>query len=1286
MPDIRHQLDILAASDVPLHERIMIALRADDGRRIKQADAASARFRAAAVKTAPGPEDASSRDADAVIGLLEDHPASGAPGRRGVFLDVFARGADGWGDGTLLGARHDAIEVLIRGAWAASLRPTTERFVDALIAAAIGVDPIARTLRSVLLGRPIPDPTTPLDPRIPDTVLMDAEKLDAAIAWGTIREYLDALRDLGMATGTYAEWASRAQARADGIAGINPPRACAGDMVTLTGHGFLAFDWRWTRVRFPDGKGGCIDANVSGTPTDTEIVVAVPVGVGIGCVGFLVVPGAPPSDPASVAIGARQAAGMLQGVLGHHSGAYGVSLGQVLVNLVAHATAPPLPCPPCLADGANAFSGGPPVIRHFTVDGSNEVFLHPGDVISLAWKVDNADAVSISALPADTGSLPLIGPVAADGSRSEAIPWDGIDDWDMEYVLTAVNRCAPLPVTASVVVHMREHPPLFGIADTHVHFAAHLGFGGFGVFGSPFDSTAGLTSEQQMARALGGCGGLNQHGPGGLFRNLQPAHETSGWPTFDGWPRHTTIAHQQCYIDWIKRAHDGGLRLVVCFAVNNEFLAQRLSELFGPGNAPAGDDLAIAVQIAEMKSMVDFVDMQAGGPGMGWMEIVTTPADARRAVAAGKLAIVIGVEVDSPGGWHTESELEAAALMAGKSEDALISELLDNLYAQGVRHLFAVHATDNPFGGAAVFVKNYDAANFVLTGSSFNVAAAPAALGIAYRLDQDEFTGGAVAELLGYYGIDRLNKETNGALGRLLHALPAVIAGAILVVPALAGTAVASAAGLIALVIGMAPALPAALLVAAAGLIASATAVILPELVNLAPLAFLARPPRPTNWPATEGGHMNGRDLSQYGRSLMGGMMQRGMIIDIDHMGHLMTESVLQMCEQRNPTYPVVSGHTSFRELKHGFTTTRTVLKAQFGSVPDKNEFGTYMGRALAGEVDKTEGHLGRIKALHGMVSVFLYQQDIEGCGCGSQTIPNDGAGTAKSFSQALLYANAKMKHRHVGIGTDANGAGQFPGPRFGTEASAAIAGDERLWRARKEKKNAPLRRAEVLSQRHGTRYASPIIDYRGHYRFPTFGDHPEEHVFDQEQRDFWEAIAIWRSGTAAEAANQPSLRPLATHYFIVNLAKGLGAASQAQIPIDTGIFTNEDAQLAAFLVKRGQALAGRESDRVQQLANKLRVVWEHWEAMEEGARIAPIIPYPEIASLYTSDGRLIRSTAADRDWDINLDGMAHYGLLPDFLQDVRNIGMAHSELASLYRSAEDYIRVWERCEARKGP
>jgi len=51
------------------------------------------------------------------------------------------------------------------------------------------------------------------------------------------------------------------------------------------------------------------------------------------------------------------------------------------------------------------------------------------------------------------------------------------------------------------------------------------------------------------------------------------------------------------------------------------------------------------------------------------------------------------------------------------------------------------------------------------------------------------------------------------------------------------------------------------------------------------------------------------------------------------------------------------------------------------------------------------------------------------------------------------------------------------------------------------------------------------------------------------------------------------------------------------------------------------------------------------------------------------------------RDFDVNVDGIAHYGMLPDFLQDLKNNGLSAEQLAPLFESAEAYIRMWEKCE-----
>ena len=67
----------------------------------------------------------------------------------------------------------------------------------------------------------------------------------------------------------------------------------------------------------------------------------------------------------------------------------------------------------------------------------------------------------------------------------------------------------------------------------------------------------------------------------------------------------------------------------------------------------------------------------------------------------------------------------------------------------------------------------------------------------------------------------------------------------------------------------------------------------------------------------------------------------------------------------------------------------------------------------------------------------------------------------------------------------------------------------------------------------------------------------------------------------------------------------------------------------------------------------------------------------------------LERSTMGKRDWDFNLDGLAHYGLLPDFFQDVSNLlagnTLGATDLRVLFHSAEDYIRLWEKVDANKG-
>lgn len=72
----------------------------------------------------------------------------------------------------------------------------------------------------------------------------------------------------------------------------------------------------------------------------------------------------------------------------------------------------------------------------------------------------------------------------------------------------------------------------------------------------------------------------------------------------------------------------------------------------------------------------------------------------------------------------------------------------------------------------------------------------------------------------------------------------------------------------------------------------------------------------------------------------------------------------------------------------------------------------------------------------------------------------------------------------------------------------------------------------------------------------------------------------------------------------------------------------------------------------------------EGWGAQFTAAGIAPMT----VEQLTITDGRR---------WDIEQDGSAHYGLIPDFIEEIRLEG-GEEAISALYNSAEVYIRLWE--------
>ena len=727
--------------------------------------------------------------------------------------------------------------------------------------------------------------------------------------------------------------------------------------------------------------------------------------------------------------------------------------------------------------------------------------------------------------------------------------------------------------------------PLWGFADLHAHFMSHLAFGGNAFWGLPYDPEH--PGEEGMEYALRSCKPIH----GGLINiNAEVGHAAGGgWPDFEIWPKFTTLVHQQAYIDWIYRAYQGGLRLASCLAVNNELLGSHSA-----AHAPYDDRSAISAQVAAMKKMEQFVNLQCGGPGKGWLEIAYSPAEARRIVGENKLAIVLGVEVDSLGNWRRFEDLDHLVQSDLDQARRLIGAELDWLYELGIRQVTPIHLTDNAFGGTAIYMRFLDALNVIVTGRHYHVEDGWER-GIRYRMDHDGGLSGGV-------------ERTVLSAGPKLSPQPAMNRRSLMYHMTGAEDVEKSAA------------------------------------------------------PEMEGrGHMNVRGLTVYGLMLLEELRVRGMILDIDHMSQKSTDAALESMEKND--YPVIASHSWFREL--GFT-------ADVEFDPHHSEgYGTSDVHKLAHENAKTGDQAERIARLGGVIAPILSQADVRPLG---HVLPElEGKvkircpGSSTTWGEAYLYVVAKTGGHGVAIGSDINGAADLPGPRFGPMAAF-------------DESHDPLRvhgrRKVVMEQINGVRYDSSIRDYRW-FRFDESGPGG----YDEVECDIWEGIAEYKAGFNPWIHEHPEgdmpavgfktiyrhLEQTREQIRIDNVARGLWAYDKE---LETGQDTDTHdwplEQHAAYVMRRGTEDIAEIPGELEQWIRRIEPIWEKWNDMEG------------------DNPPMTRCTAGPRrDFDINIDGMAHYGLLPDMLQDVRNSGLKTEDFAPLFRGAEDYVLMWEKCEKR---
>src|SRR5688572_5253646 len=275
-----------------------------------------------------------------------------------------------------------------------------------------------------------------------------------------------------------------------------------------------------------------------------------------------------------------------------------------------------------------------------------------------------------------------------------------------------------------------ERGPVWGIADYHAHPMSYLAFGALhgvqALWGKPGGAVADYARNPSLIENdIPPCSG--DHGGGhtaGIFVNtlekrllpheLMPRgfkatvaalfklwsghftrHGDRGADGFEDYPSFLSGAHQQMHVTQVHRAWQGGLRLMVALAVHN----QGAEYLVSPkrGTPPSSDRETLEAQVCGMRRLA--------GLNTEWMQIAYSPEEARDVIGSGRLAVILGAELDGLGSLGLPS----------------LDDEVQYLWDLGVRQVTPVHGIDNRLGGAAVFEPAYNSLSDLLKRGAWNL-------------------------------------------------------------------------------------------------------------------------------------------------------------------------------------------------------------------------------------------------------------------------------------------------------------------------------------------------------------------------------------------------------------------------------------------------------------------------------------------------------------------------------------------------------------------------------------
>ncbi len=315
------------------------------------------------------------------------------------------------------------------------------------------------------------------------------------------------------------------------------------------------------------------------------------------------------------------------------------------------------------------------------------VLTQAGSAFVLQQTYDDGDEAAPGPLDAPIAATMVAAP---DGTLTAAA--GALTTRAAQFTLVPAKGCAAWPdadtqVTGPVAGAPTSYEQSKGYVDAHLHLMSFEFLGGKVICGRPWHPYG-------IKAALTDC---PDHGPGGYGSALEDVvsgktpgsgHATDGYPTFSYWPHYSSLTHQQVYYRWLERSWRGGLRMMTDLLVQNG----QLCELYPLKKVTCDEMATVRLEAQRSREFERFLDAQAGGPGRGWFRIVTDPVQARAVMNAGKLAVILGIEVSRPLGCREY-------LGSPTCTAAQIDQRLQEVYDLGVRQMEMTNKFDNALTG-----------------------------------------------------------------------------------------------------------------------------------------------------------------------------------------------------------------------------------------------------------------------------------------------------------------------------------------------------------------------------------------------------------------------------------------------------------------------------------------------------------------------------------------------------------------------------------------------------------